>query len=105
MASGKDEGTLFTSDGTVYEGFWREDKLLSSTIHYAVGSNYYGSISGLQPHGKGTLSLNKGPYSWYSGCFNDGQYHGHGRNVQRDLNDIVIFRDMWENDVQVRRLD
>lgn len=87
-------GRLIEKDGTVYEGLWQADTLVSGTKLDSLG-RYEGTFNRLrQPHGEGLHTAPSGTI--YSGTWHNGHKSGLGFAV----NDRQIVRcGIWKNDV------
>lgn len=75
------EGKLFSKDGNVYEGEFKDGKMVDGEgiIVYKNGDEYKGDIKNKEPNGSGTFTYANGNiYKEYNGEFKDGEFNGQG---------------------------
>ena len=91
-------GTLNYSDGSRYEGEYRDGKRHGhGTYTWADGNRYKGEWQEDRMHGQGTMTWHYGDQ--YEGEYRDGQRHGRGAYTWADGR---RFEGEWQNDEPVR---
>jgi len=93
------KGTIFHSDGDVYEGLWSNDVYGGEGIYrYENGILYVGDFVGGQACGRGTMTWPDG--SWFEGEWKANAKHGKGRGGS--LKHGFTFDGLYANDFRLQ---